>query len=400
MEKRRVIPRILPPGGSSAQPDFLSLSSGSNKQFTSTEPVVTSFSRKNRMLSGESTATCAPWKTKDYSCDPPGLHQEIEDFYEYIKPRPSEVRMRMDIISRVRSIVHSLWPKARVEPFGSVVTGLFLPTGDVDLAVFGKWECPQPPLFSLEEALLEHSIAIEGSLLVLDKASVPIIKFIDKTTEVVVDISFNHDSEFNAVDLIHGFIEMYPYLPKLVLVLKQFLTLRNLNEVYYGGIGAYSVILLLVSFLQLHPRRDATNPKSANLGVLLIEFFELYGRHFNYMRTGIILDNGGSYVPKEDITQDFLYIKDPCDPSRDVADPRSNAARGCYGMWQVKQAFEHAFLRLTSAIMSRGNPVPQRDSLLGSIVKVSKEVDDYRKWADSSYPQSPTPPTKRKKQLP
>ena len=384
----------------SAQPDFLSLSSGNDKGeqddanlFSSLEPAVSSLSRKNRLLSGESTLKCTPWRTKDYSCDPPGLHEEINDFYEYMKPRPSEVRMRMDVISRVMNIILSRWPLARIEPFGSFMTGMFLPTSDVDLVVFGQWASPQPPLFSLEEEFKAHDIAMEGSILVLDKTTVPVIKFIDKVTEVKVDISFNQDTGLRSYVAIQHFIRTYPFLPKLVLVIKQFLTQRNLHEVFYGGISSYSVILLIVSFLQRHPRYAATDPNSANLGVLLIEFFELYGRQFNYMKTGITVENGGSYIAKDEIpTQDFLYIKDP---TEDSLDPMcNNAARGCYGMWQVKQAFEHAFLRLNSAVLSRDNPVPRRESLLGAIVKVSKEVDDYRNWTDSNWLNHPlSPPT-------
>ena len=374
-------------GSSAAQPEFLSLSSGNDKDsdIASLEPAVTSLSRKNRLLSGESTATCAPWRTREYSCDPPGLHQEINDFYDYIKPRPSEVRMRKDVVCRVKAVIHSLWPLAKVEPFGSFVTGLYLPTSDIDLVVLGRW--PVIPLFTLEEALLKHDIAVEGTILTLDKTTVPIVKFLDKKTEVGVDIGFNHESESNAAEIIQAYIHTYPFLPKLMLVLKQFLTQRNLNEVFYGGISSYSLVLLLVSFLQLHPRYAATDPDTTNLGVLLMEFFELYGRHFNYMKTGIVLDGGGGYITKDEIqTQDFLYIKDPSNTYRDCSDPMSNAARGCFGMFQVKQAFEHAFLRLNSAILSRDNPVPRRGSLLASIVKVSKEVDDYRNWIDRNFP--------------
>lgn len=374
-------------GGSSVQPEFLSLSSGNDKDsdIASLQPAVTSLSRKNRLLSGESTVTCTPWRTREYSYDPPGLHQEINDFYDYMKPRPSEVRMRTDVIGRVKAVIHSLWPLAKVEPFGSFVTGLYLPTSDIDLVVFGRW--PVIPLFSLEEALLKHDIAVEGTILTLDKTTVPIVKFLDKKTEVAVDIGFNHESEGNAAEIIRTYIHMYPFLPKLMLVLKQFLTQRNLNEVFYGGISSYSLVLLLVSFLQLHPRHAATDPNTTNLGILLMEFFELYGRHFNYMKTGILVEGGGVYITKDDIqTQDFLYIKDPSNTRLDCNDPKSNAARGCFGMFQVRQAFEYAFLRLNSAMLSRDNPVPRRESPLGSIVRVAKEVDDYRNWIDRNFP--------------
>lgn len=75
---------------------------------------------------------------------------------------------------------------------------------------------------------------------------------------------------------------------------------------------------MTVSFLQLHPRYLQTD-RDSNLGVLLIEFFELYGRHFNYMETAIRVKNGGTYITKEDmektmapgLTTAVLSIEDP-----------------------------------------------------------------------------------------
>lgn len=46
-------------------------------------------------------------------------------------------------------------------------------------------------------------------------------------------------------------IELFPCLPPLVLVLKQFLLMRELNEVFTGGISSYSLILMAISFLQV-----------------------------------------------------------------------------------------------------------------------------------------------------
>lgn len=44
---------------------------------------------------------------------------------------------------------------------------------------------------------------------------------------------------------------MYPVLPYLIFVLKQFLLQRDLNEVFTGGISSYSLILMVISFLQV-----------------------------------------------------------------------------------------------------------------------------------------------------
>ena len=58
--------------------------------------------------------------------------------------------------------------------------------------------------------------------------------------------------------------------------------------------------------LKLHPRHNANNP-DANLGVLLIEFFQLYGWHYCYETTAILIRQGGKYVPKWEVNISF-YI--------------------------------------------------------------------------------------------
>lgn len=380
---------FLPLVGNSKDPERSNMYGNEERENGYQQLSVPSQAKRKRLITGEVTITGTPWRTKDYTCDPPGLNEEICDFYEYMKPRPSEIQMRGEVILRTMSIILNRWPQAKVQVFGSFCTALFLPTGDIDLVVHGQW--PIIPLFSLEEDLRINDVALEDSILVLDKTVVPIIKFIDKLTEVRVDISFNQESGIKSARMIQQFIQDYPFLPKLVFVLKQFLYERNLHEVYYGGISSYSLILLLVSFLQLHPRRGATD-SNPNLGVLLIEFFELYGRNFNYMKTAISVLDHGSYIPKEDLMNSagagknsLLYVVDPSNPSE-------NAAGGCFGLWQVKQSFDYAFCRLHSAVLTRDNPIPKRESLLSDIIKVSKEVEEYRNWVDSNWPVAPLTP--------
>nr|XP_054496740.1 terminal nucleotidyltransferase 4B isoform X3 [Agelaius phoeniceus] len=329
--------------------------------------------------------TGTPWKKRNYSQGVVGLHEEIIDFYKYMSPRPEEERMRMEVVSRIENVIKELWPNADVQIFGSFKTGLYLPTSDIDLVVFGKWETL--PLWTLEEALRKHNVADENSVKVLDKATVPIIKLTDSFTEVKVDISFNVQNGVKAAQLIKDFIKKYPVLPFLVLVLKQFLLQRDLNEVFTGGIGSYSLFLMAVSFLQLHPREDACMP-NANYGVLLIEFFELYGRHFNYLKTGIRIKDGGSYVAKDEVQKSMLdgyrpsmlYIEDPLQPGNDVG-------RSSYGAMQVKQAFDYAYVVLSHAVspIAKYYPNNETESILGRIIRVTQEVATYRDWISKQW---------------
>ena len=72
----------------------------------------------------------------------------------------------------------------------------------------------------------------------------------------------------------------------------------------------------------MHPkiRRGEIDP-SKNLGVLVLEFFELYGCYFNYTETGVSLRSGGMYFSKRargwfDPRKAYLLsIEDPGDIS-------------------------------------------------------------------------------------
>ncbi|XP_078031831.1 terminal nucleotidyltransferase 4A isoform X2 [Epinephelus lanceolatus] len=329
---------------------------------------------------GNYSSTWTPWKARKYNPGVLGLHEEVMDFYNFMSPRPEEAAMRKEVVNRIEMIIKELWPTADVQIFGSFSTGLYLPTSDIDLVVFGKWE--RPPLQELEQALRKHNVAEPFSIKVLDKATVPIIKLTDQETEVKVDISFNVETGVKAASFIKDYVKMYPVLPYLIFVLKQFLLQRDLNEVFTGGISSYSLILMVISFLQLHPRIDARNPNE-NLGVLLIEFFELYGRHFNYLKTGIRIKNGGAYIAKEEIMKamtngyrpSMLCIEDPLLPGNDVG-------RGSYGAMHVKQVFDYAYTVLSHAVspLARSYPNKDSESTLGRIIRLTQEVIDYREW--------------------
>ncbi|CAJ1061776.1 terminal nucleotidyltransferase 4A-like [Xyrichtys novacula] len=325
-------------------------------------------------------STCSLWKTRRYSPGINGLHEEIVDFFSFMSPRPEEEAMRRDVVNRIENVIKDLWPTARVEIFGSFSTGLYLPTSDIDLVVFGKWD--HPPLQELEQALKKHNVAGPYPIKVLDKATVPIIKLTDHETEVKVDISFNVETAVKAAQFIKSYLKKYTVLPPLIFVLKQFLLQRDLNEVFTGGISSYSLILMAISFLQLHPRID-TRRTNINLGILLIEFFELYGRDFNYMKTGIRVKNGGAYLSKEEMLKamgsgnrpSMLCIEDPIQPGNDVG-------RSSYGVLQVKQVFDFAYMVLSHGVspLARAYPNKEYDSTLGRIIKVRPEVLAYRDW--------------------
>jgi len=330
-----------------------------------------------------------PWaRNAGYTADVAGLHHEIRDFLQYISPTDKEKRMREQVIDRIRNVIVDMWPHARVMVFGSYQTGLYLPMSDVDLVVFGKW--PHIPLRTLEKAFISAEVADAEGIQVIDKASVPIIKVVDKATEVRVDISFNMPNSVAAVDLVKVYLNAFPNLRFLVFILKQFLNQRDLNEVYFGGVSSYSLVLMTISFLQLHPRYDARQTRS-NLGVLLLEFFELYGLNFNYNNVCIRIKDGGRYIQKSEFYRSEVKQRCP-DKGLSIEDPTTRGndiSRGSYHSDKCAAAFEKAFFVLQHAVLPHGRAGPRKPertpTILGSIIQMSPELVAYRQWVENNF---------------
>jgi non-canonical poly(A) RNA polymerase PAPD5/7 len=255
---------------------------------------------------------------------------------------------------------------------------------------------------------------IASKVTIIAKAKVPIIKFVTVYGRLNVDISINQGNGVVAGDIVNGFLNGMRgcgfALRSLVIIAKAFLNQRGMNEVYTGGLGSYSIVCLAVSFLQMHPKiRRGEIDAEKNLGVLVMEFFELYGCYFNYEEVGISVRNGGSYFSKRqrgwyDFTKkNLLSIEDPTDScelnffnvSADGSPvlrlpPANDISKGSYGIAKVRQTLAGAHGIMTSMAFLRagilgarregrtyplrGHGEPEDMSILSSILGVTQEV--------------------------
>lgn len=126
-----------------------------------------------------------------------------------------------------------------------------------------------------------------------------------------------------------------------------------------------------------------------NIGILLIEFFELYGKNLNYRDVSIGLDQGlPMYVGRDPYSRPTqISIIDPQDYANDVS-------LGSYNFLTIKGAFMRAFMVLTSMIGAGYErrkdtrvKAGARDmvTLLGSILTVSRTVLEQREFIQSQY---------------
>jgi non-canonical poly(A) RNA polymerase PAPD5/7 len=317
--------------------------------------------------------SCSKWKHFSER-----LHCELVDLADYLSPTVEEEAARSLVVRKCDAVVRRLFPGKKIASFGSFETGLYLPTSDIDLVVTSASknddiddddEYVKPPLRKLARALIKAGIADPRTIQVISHARVPIIKFTDRLTGHAVDISFNIASGLDGARFLKEQLKIFPALRPLLLFLKLFLDLRGLNEVFRGGLGSFSAACLLISFFQLHPliQLGYLRPED-NLGILLIEFLELYGKLLNYDRVGISvgidleslevfhqaqqeqqeIDTPFGYYDKMDrgfyneSRPGLLSIQDPQSPTNDLARPS-------FSISSVKQALEHAFNLLTAA---------------------------------------------------
>ncbi|KAK4100580.1 hypothetical protein N658DRAFT_427590 [Parathielavia hyrcaniae] len=298
-----------------------------------------------------------PWMRADHSGSATmavWLHKEVVDFYDYIRPRDFEERLRGELVQDLKKFCRTAFKDGEVYPFGSFPSGLYLPTADMDLVFMsdgyanggGAKYHTKSFLYKFRAQLVNHKISWGNEIELIVGAKVPLVKFIEHKTGLKVDVSFENNTGLTAINTFKAWREQYPGMPSLVTLVKHFLLMRGLNEPVNGGIGGFSVICLVVSMLQMMPEVQSGNLDTRHhLGQLLLHFFDLYGNRFNYQTVAISM-NPPRWIPKHQVTKfayknhDRLSIIDPNNPANDIAGGSSNART-------ILSHFAHAHQQLT-----------------------------------------------------
>lgn len=272
--------------------------------------------------------------------------------------------MRSELVERLQNALrkNQKYKFCEVKPFGSYMTGLYLPTADMDIVICSRdWlnnrlsAFPSgSSLFKFRAFLVGNRLAVPDSTEVITKAKVPLVKYIDTSTGLRVDVSFDRMDGPAAIGTFVKWKEQYPALPVLVTIVKHFLAMRGLNEPVNGGIGSFSVSCMVMSMLQLMPQVQSRSMVAEHhLGEMLMEFLDLYGNRFDHKNSAIRINPPGyvhkAGVPKPEVVEvsflltsrlghfqnsnahnltyknkDRLSIIDPNNSSNDIAGGSSN----------------------------------------------------------------------------
>lgn len=113
-------------------------------------------------------------------------------------------------------------------------------------------------------------------------AKVPIIKFVERETQINFDISFNKEDGVKQLSEVQKGLLIYPEMRYLLMVMKCTLRQRDLHETYSGGIGSFLLFCMILAFLrdlrrQYESEDRVRDIQNISLGEYLLRLFKFYG---------------------------------------------------------------------------------------------------------------------------
>ena len=125
----------------------------------------------------------------------------------------------------------------------------------------------------------------------------------EELTKIKIDINITNVyskiySTYSSVEWAKKQIIQYPEIKVLLQFLKRFLQIHNMNSSFngnskinnLGGISSYSLLLILVAYVNY-----SKTIYIFDLGHLLTEFFEFFGKYFDF-KFGVIDVNQSKYI--------------------------------------------------------------------------------------------------------
>ncbi|KAF9260665.1 hypothetical protein L218DRAFT_1002414 [Marasmius fiardii PR-910] len=353
------------------------------------------------------------------------LHFQILKYVTYIQATPSEKSTRYAVYHALRDSIKLLFGgSSTVELYGSVATGLELPTTDMDLSLTivkansktltaaGQRRALRKLQFSLEKNGLAGNM--EPRLF----ARVPVLRAVTSKGlgSIGIDITVNSPDGPKCAKCIRYYLYTMPALRPLIFVLKSFLSEKDLNNAAERGLSSYSLTCMCISFLQLNPKDRPKeyfeDPyKSRSLGILLKDFLQYYAVEFPYADSYISVRQN-KLLPKASVdwitntTPEGLAIE--C-----LVQDRNDVGRATKNIQAIRDAFKSAadtlqenetglvsIMSLKDLSASRPETFPDAArEWIKSKIKSSKlptmAIDDLSVAVAANTPKGTPPPTSR-----
>jgi DNA polymerase sigma len=87
-------------------------------------------------------------------------------------------------------------------------------------------------------------------VLALDKARIPVLKFTVPSSGTKVDITINNELPLHNTRLLKAYADIDPRVRQLIVLVKYWAKVRNVNNAYHGTLSSYAWVLLCIFVVQ------------------------------------------------------------------------------------------------------------------------------------------------------
>jgi len=140
--------------------------------------------------------------------------------------------------------------KGKIHRFGSMVSGLSLPGGDLDVCLLYSLQAVRRQQLAMKQSIKCMRTMGLVELLPIPRASVPIIKFKHRETGIKGDLSFGTSDGVINSHLLKAYAEVVPGFKSLALFIKWWAKQRGIADASKGYMSSYCWTLLVLFFLQ------------------------------------------------------------------------------------------------------------------------------------------------------
>jgi non-canonical poly(A) RNA polymerase PAPD5/7 len=213
------------------------------------------------------------------------LDAEIRAFFDFCRPTPAEQASRKAVLEQTQALIQQAIKDVLTEPMGSYRSGMAMTTSDLDIRLYSAPEedgtdGTQAPRHKVRKGLnnklnqlchlLRGKRDQEYRLIQFRHARYPLVTAQHAPSGLDIQIVASNDTSEQR-EIMKRYLDEEPDLFPLYTVIKTMLDVRGLCDVYRGGLGSYSLFMMIVASLKLHEKSP-----TKSIGDKLLDFLRFY----------------------------------------------------------------------------------------------------------------------------
>ena len=256
------------------------------------------------------------------------LREEITHFVQEIEKWQEEVdQIYVDLTTKIKRVIKKKFVSSSVELYGSYATRLHLPSSDIDM-VITNLEGDKRDILRNVEKLLKSQLHVRNTNLI-HQALVPVLKIrseiMGRVVQIDITVNDTNHSGLKCLGVVTRLLQQNAMIRPIFIVLKELLYVCNFKEPFTGGLGSYSLFLMVSSFVQRQQEFCEKNKIENSIAEFLVSTLSNYADHTSYfgpiLTTDPVNGGGAQQIHDREVFDSYiqLVVVDPLNGVNNVA---------------------------------------------------------------------------------